>query len=535
MNLVRPPQGSEHSHAASGQSDWWLVFGITLFALALRLYGISAAGLWTDEAFSWWLATNHSLSEIWRSVAALEDHHPPLYYWLLHLWVVLGRNEGTLRLLSALCGALAVPTIYGIGRIIGNRDVATTAALLLSVSPFHVHYSQEARMYSLVSLGAAVSVLGQAWLLKWPELAAKPVGNALHVPALAAFRCGIANMKSLPAAAWLAYIFGSATAVWVDYPAALLPVAGNIVTLVRTRRLSNRVHFLRNWAVAQVAVVALCSPLIPLIVHQSSGPRLARFADVDPLTILGGLILDLNLLGNWYLFLALAPIELEIVAIAIGLASSAWKRDQHWLTFTLGLWLIPVAGEIIVSCLWHPVLVPRTLIWTGIPFYVMIATAIARLRKWPVYRGATLIMLLLIMSTGLIGNYWARPEYEAWRPVAEYVARSAREGDVLLFNDSYVELPFDYYFRRYHIPVIERGVPGVFGAKLTLEPVMTNADVPALLSFAHSHKRMWLIYSHNAHTDPLGLVPETLGTVNRLIEDRSFASREPIKVFLYGR
>jgi hypothetical protein len=113
------------------------------------------------------------------------------------------------------------------------------------------------------------------------------------------------------------------------------------------------------------------------------------------------------------------------------------------------------------------------------------------------------------------------------------VAQASRPGDVILFNDSYLQLAFDYYFKGYDVSVLERGVPNDFGANGTEEHIMTAADVPALRSFARSHRRLWLVYSHNWYTDPLGLVPENLGRVARLVDYRTFASREPIAVYLY--
>ena len=62
---------------------------------------------------------------------------------------------------------------------------------------------------------------------------------------------------------------------------------------------------------------------------------------------------------------------------------------------------------------------------------------------------------------------------------------------------------------------------------------MTRADVPALQSFVKGQKRVWLIYSHNWHTDPIGLVPESQAQTARLMARRDFAGIEPIAVFLY--
>jgi len=322
-------------------------------------------------------------------------------------------------------------------------------------------------------------------------------------------------------------------ALWVHYPAVFLPIAANFVMLMSWRDLTGRSHFIHNWIAAQFAVVALCSPLIPLYLHQSSGPNLAPVPAVNPYTVLDALLPDMNSSAGTPVFLGLRALGLEVAIVVVGVAIWAWRGNRRWLGFALGLWLIPLAGEIIVSFVWRPILATRTLMWTTIPFYLIVSTAMAQLRRRPVYRAAVVIALFLIMAYGLRLNYWQKPEYEAWRPVAQYVAGGARPGDVILFNDSYVQLPFDYYFKRYHIPVVENGVPGDFAAGFIQEHPMASADVPALRSFAAGHTRIWLIYSHNWWTDPLGLVPKNLDQVARRSDYQTFPSREPITVFLY--
>jgi mannosyltransferase len=516
---------------------WWVVMlAITLFAAFLRLYHIGSAALWTDEAASVWIATKHSLWDIWHVVSDL-DARPPLYYWLLHLWLVAGNDESALRLMSALFGTLTVPTIFCIGRIVGGRDLASTAAFILAVSPVNVHYSQEVRMYSLLAFGGAVSILGQAWLLRLEESASLSVtqGSRGGVPP-SPKRDPARRVRA--AAAWVAYVLGTAVALWVQYPAVFLPIAANVILLLRSRYLAFRVCFVRNWILAQLAIVALCAPLIPLYIHQSSGPNFPPIPNLRFGTILEAAMPDLLMLevfGPLTTWVALLPalLPLAVAATAAGLAIWKWKREPHWSIFTLGLWLVPLAGGVIVSLVWRPVLVSRALIWTTIPMYLLIAGLIMQLRQRPLYRATMVSILVIVFACGLGLRYFWVPKRETWRPVAEYVARSIRPGDVLLFNDSYVQLPFDYYFSRYQIRVRERGVPHDFGANSTDEHLMTRADVPALQSLAKGEKRLWLIYSHNWYTDPLRLVPESLGQTGRLIERRDFASKEPIAVFLY--
>ena len=92
-----------------------------------------------------------------------QDIHPPLYYALLHAWAaLLGTGPAALRLLSLVVGVLTIPLLYLVARRMLSTRAALLAALLLTISPLHVYYSQEVRMYGLVAL-LSVGVLAAAW------------------------------------------------------------------------------------------------------------------------------------------------------------------------------------------------------------------------------------------------------------------------------------------------------------------------------------------------------------------------------------
>jgi len=128
----------------------FVLLAITALGGFLRLYQIGSKGLWLDEAFSVWLG--------WQPVGQMLswliriDQHPPLYYLLLHVWMHLGDDAATVRALSALCGTLTIPVIYLLGRRLADEKVGLLAALILAVSPFHVRFAQETRMYTLLAL-----------------------------------------------------------------------------------------------------------------------------------------------------------------------------------------------------------------------------------------------------------------------------------------------------------------------------------------------------------------------------------------------
>ncbi|HNV70643.1 MAG TPA: glycosyltransferase family 39 protein, partial [Candidatus Ozemobacteraceae bacterium] len=132
--------------------------GLLLVSLVLRLYRIGEESLWLDEIETVRLV-QLPFGEMMNYIVHA-DSHPPLYSLLLHLWVrIAGTSETAVRFWSAIFGCLSVWATYLTGTVIFNRRTGLIAGLLLAIAPFHVYYSQEARMYALLGLFAAGMML----------------------------------------------------------------------------------------------------------------------------------------------------------------------------------------------------------------------------------------------------------------------------------------------------------------------------------------------------------------------------------------
>jgi hypothetical protein len=131
---------------------------LLLLAFGLRAYRLPAQSLWYDEGVSWYLTR---MSPPALTVWTANDIQPPLYYYLLWLWVRLaGTSEYALRFLSIFFGVLTLPLLWVTARRLLGTRAAWLAALLLTLSPLHVYYAQEARMYTLLTfLGLLSSYL----------------------------------------------------------------------------------------------------------------------------------------------------------------------------------------------------------------------------------------------------------------------------------------------------------------------------------------------------------------------------------------
>ncbi|MFB2921707.1 MULTISPECIES: glycosyltransferase family 39 protein [Aerosakkonema] len=86
-----------------------------------------------------------------KSLAVEESQSPPLYYVMARFWMQwVDHSPTAMRSLSALISLLAFPSIYWLCLELFELSlVGWIAIALLTVSPFHVIYAQEARLYSL--------------------------------------------------------------------------------------------------------------------------------------------------------------------------------------------------------------------------------------------------------------------------------------------------------------------------------------------------------------------------------------------------
>jgi len=162
-------------------TNWWRsreddlgdVWPFLLVADALYLFRIGAAPLWYDEAASAWFAQVPLANMI---IGTASDTHPPLYYLLLspigHLY---NWSPIALRLPSVLFALLTLYLVRQIARELHLSQTAQTIALgLMVLSPFQLHFAQEARMYALLQalvLGATLAALRKQ-LLRFALLSA---------------------------------------------------------------------------------------------------------------------------------------------------------------------------------------------------------------------------------------------------------------------------------------------------------------------------------------------------------------------------
>lgn len=225
--------------------DLVVVAALTAAAGAVRV--VSTRGLWVDEAIT--VAQARLPFDQMLEQLRSTDVHPPLHHAIVWLLVqTVGTGEAIVRAPSMIAGALLVPVVFGLGSSLYGRRTGLIAAAFISVAPFAVWYSQEARMYALFMLFATMAVWAQVAILKGD----RDTGGGRW--------------------AWAAYVLSTAAMAWTQW-FAVVPIAAQQLVfagaLVQRRHdRTRRRRFLLVWAAALGASLLLVLPLVGVFVDQ---------------------------------------------------------------------------------------------------------------------------------------------------------------------------------------------------------------------------------------------------------------------------
>lgn len=194
--------------------------------LALRLQGF-ARSLWFDELWSTRVKLGDAMElarQAWR------DIHPPFYSVLMFLWIHLfGDGERSVRLVPLAAGLAAIVLTFVLASRWLSRPAALTAAALLTCSPVHIWYSQEARPYSLSIALLLLAALTTEWLRdqpgrsawRWLHAAALgfAMGSHFFVAPIALGLAAAAAWTKHPDRRWLVKMTMVFAAIWLVYAA----------------------------------------------------------------------------------------------------------------------------------------------------------------------------------------------------------------------------------------------------------------------------------------------------------------------------
>lgn len=477
---------------------------LILLGLTVRLVGIGMRPLWLDEAYSTWFASR-GWHELWTAVPAYEPH-PPFYYSLLKAWrAVFGSEALALRGFSILFAVLTVPVVMAAAREQERQDPsgrlllrAGFAGFLAACAPMLVMLGQEARPYPLLIFAYAVAILGVLRLMR--EVTAGEPGRW---------------------SSWALLVAGTEVALWAHGLGLLYALCLALALApawLKAPRPRDRI--VRGIAAAS-AVALLYLPCLAMILNRAGDWGTAGWLHWHPemlLQLIGLYTVPYEALTIGSAVAAIAMILLIKRAMQSAIAGRGWNADRAILL----LWWGPTLLAVLISVLFIPVFLPRTLCATLVPAYLAIGAALARVPspRERLLLGAAIVITLLPTAFQAA----TRPAPEQWDEVAAYLDRHVRSSDrVWLYpNDSALPLrqanptpsyrangiPADYPAVGVKGP-IRAGSPAV--VSLTRDEAERVASDPAYRTAA----TIWLVTRQDQLFDPEGDVPRSLAKVRR--------------------
>jgi hypothetical protein len=466
-----------HGGQRGGSIIPWLS-ALTLLAFILRMVRLDFQPLWWDEGWSLYFATADIPSMISRTAI---DIHPPSYYVLLHVWILIfGPSSISVRLLSVMVGTLSIPLIFVLGRRLFGTRVGTMAALTMAVAPFHIYYSQEARMYALVTFLVLCSMHLFLSLLERAETASS---SRMH---------------------WLLYVVVTSLAMYTQYYAIFIPLSQTIFILIRFKRHRS---LLGEWVGAQLI---LFLSYLPWILYAGGklggyvGEKMVKEGDV-PLGVYAyvrqhlvafsvGHLSESRAFLSW---LALIFIALIMLGIVVHLRHrppvefASW-RPVYAIAFALIYLLFPLSLGYLVN-LRYPFASPgiqRLFLLSAPAFYILVALGLTWL--WKKTHLWLACLFLIVVSALPLFDFYAVERYvgEDYRPLIERVQALARPDDVIVAIHPW---QIGYFYAYYTGPLpslylTPKEATDVTSEEWAADPALMARDLDRLLL---EHRFLW--------------------------------------------
>jgi len=441
----------------------------------LRFYDLGGPSFWLDEATSFFVAQKDLPGIVQEMIVT--DTHPPLHYVLLHYWLWLGDSEFAIRALFAAVGTLSIPVIYLLARTLFGESVGIFSALLLAVSPLHVRYSQEARMYILATFFVLLGTYFQLLFIRRRKV--------IHA---------------------ILYVLFMILSLYTFYMTTFALLFQNLFMVYWFLADKSRRPLVKYWLLMQGGILIAFLPWLPVVFIQAGRRKLGWVADVFGPPSASSLLFILNVFSwgfleqqglkfvgmfTFGLCLLTAIARVEVSPKSLILAVS-WEEP---LVFCLMYLFCPLLAAFVVSQ-FYPMFVIRYLLLFLPPYTMLIAKGIYALRG-AALKVAVILLIVTLSFLGIQANYQVQPKAN-WRGLVQYILEHAQPDDVVAFAPPWWAKPFDYY---------ARGKLAIYPAWATPSSRHRHDRVDSLEELANQHRRVWLVWGSEHYLSRKGKGP----------------------------
>jgi hypothetical protein len=392
---------------------------ILLTAVAVAVFILMGIGrpIWQDDANAV-LISNHGFPGLLEALR--QDNNLPVYYVLLSVWMRLfGESEPALRSLSVVFYLAGAGVVFLLGKALyGSRRTGLYAALLYLSSAQLIQQAQAVRMYTLLGLLSAAS------LLLWVRIFVRGARSPWLVSGYVALNC-IGMLTQV----WFFFVlFGQFL-----YQAFRLP--GRLKKLIASMALSGLV-FVAVWGSAFIDQL-----------HNGSTHWIPAF---HPIFVLDILVEFYGAKDAGVLLLLACAVPFALAARPV--RQAFWREDatRILLLVFLACILVPLAVSIA-----KPIYFPARYSTVALPaLAVLLGAILTRVASRPY--GAVICCGIVIATMAMHirdrnviadGGHPPVPPGHSDRSTAEYLLKHASAGDRVVFTNL-TRAAADYYFRR---------------------------------------------------------------------------------------
>jgi len=435
---------------------------VLLAGLFFRVYGLGDESLWLDEGIALRLA--HATPLV-VTIERAFNNHPPVYFLTLHYWIKLfGDSLVYARFLSVIFGVLTILMFYILGRRLFNERVGVVSAFLLAISTFHIYYSQEARMYTMVAFLSLVSMYLLVRLFEKRTLAISA-----------------------------GYILSSFFLLYTHYSALLIILTQNVyfIAMLLSKHTKTGELSLKGWLKLQAVLIILYLPWVQVGVRRFSGIQKAEYWIPQPS---GFSIFDSfrEYAGSTALFaifiaLVLFFLVLLVTRLRINVYLPAAKK-----VYLLLMWLlIPIGVPFVISKFSASLYVTKYAISSSLAFYLLVALGIDNI-KHKYFKFLTVGVIIALFSAGIL-KYYTETSKLPFEEVGNYINENAKRGDLIIYNDIICKKnALDHYVKKEDM---RQRFFAEEGRGTHVTPVH-KGNVEQLWQLAKGYRRVWIILIH---------------------------------------
>jgi uncharacterized membrane protein len=396
--------------------------------------------MWTDEGLSLY-RSGQSPGTILQNIIVVDgietrDTNPPLYFLLLHFWRSLaGDTVFAMRFLTVAAAILGIPLMYLLGRQTLGYPAGIAAALLMTISPFHIWQSQIVRNYGLLL-----------------------TLNLFSVYAL--FRFLLARHHRPQRKWFVLWLVATLLGIYTHYFGFFIFAFGLICLIISGlyRRGLYRLLQQPKWWLALVLMLLAVIPITFVALDRFQAGQQVDFFYVPLPKFLHQALSALAVGMNWSLVHAWWRIIPAVLLVLIGLWLG-WRGRRPSVLFLVGYQLVPL-GILYTLSFINPLYNGTRHLLIGLPPFLLLAAAGMTLafqkaaERPPLLSGRLRSAAVLALALFLLGSQaeWLHNQFTSPRLIrddvrgaAEYLNKMAAPGDLIVLHDTLIRFTFDYY------------------------------------------------------------------------------------------